>query len=46
MLKEIRKRVEDIVGEDGNEITVRTVKEELIGELDGLVRGIRRRIED
>lgn len=35
--KDIRASVEGIVGEDGDEPTIRAVKEELIGELDGLI---------
>lgn len=46
MLKDIRERAENIVGEDGDESTILTGKEELIGELGGLIDGICRRIED
>lgn len=46
VLKDIRASVEGIVGEDGDKPTVRTVNEELIGELDGLIGGILRRTED
>ena len=39
-LKDIRASVEGSVGEDGDRPTIRTVKEELIGELDRLISGI------
>ena len=45
VLRDTRASVEDIVGEDGDEPTLRAVKEELNGELDGLIGDSRRRTE-